>query len=84
MKALFPGFFDLAGLRPRLLELFPRKAYSPAAFGKDLLAGLIVGIVALPLSMAFSISAGGSPAQGLYTAITAGFFVSLLGGSKFQ
>jgi SulP family sulfate permease len=90
MKALFPGFFDLSGLRPRLLEVFsrkqdgPGKAYGPAALGKDLLAGFIVGIVALPLSMAFSISAGGSPAQGLYTAITAGFFVSLLGGSKFQ
>jgi SulP family sulfate permease len=47
-------------------------------------AGLIVGIVALPLSMAFSISAGGSPAQGLYTAIGAGLAVSLLGGSKYQ
>jgi SulP family sulfate permease len=82
------NFFDIASLRPRLLEIFPPwsggKAYRLPDFGKDLLAGLIVGIVALPLSMAFSISAGGSPAQGLYTAITAGFFVSLLGGSKFQ
>jgi SulP family sulfate permease len=43
-----------------------------------------VGVVALPLSMAFSISAGGTPAQGIYTAIFAGFCVSLLGGSKFQ
>jgi SulP family sulfate permease len=88
MKAKIPGVFDIPSLRPRLLELLPRfggdKAYRLPDFGKDLLAGLIVGIVALPLSMAFSISAGGSPAQGLYTAITAGFFVSLLGGSKFQ
>jgi SulP family sulfate permease len=87
-KTLFPGFFDIRSLRPRLLEILPRRdgagGYGPGDFGKDLLAGLIVGIVALPLSMAFSISAGGSPAQGLYTAISAGFFVSLLGGSKYQ
>ncbi|MDR3148388.1 MAG: STAS domain-containing protein [Treponema sp.] len=90
-KTLFAGFFDLSGLRPRLLEILPRRggmkdtaAYGLPAFGRDLLAGLIVGIVALPLSMAFSISAGGSPAQGLYTAIGAGFVVSLLGGSKYQ
>jgi SulP family sulfate permease len=85
-KTLFPGFFDIRGLRPRLLEILPfgGGGYSLRDFGRDLLAGLIVGIVALPLSMAFSISAGGSPAQGLYTAITAGFFVSLLGGSKYQ
>ncbi|MDR2376731.1 MAG: STAS domain-containing protein [Treponema sp.] len=95
---MFPGFFDLGSLRPRLLEILPRKgaagpgksaaygpaAYGPADFGKDLMAGVIVGIVALPLSMAFSISAGGTPAQGLYTAIGAGFIVSLLGGSKYQ
>ena len=86
-KPGFPGFFDLGGLRPRLLEILPHKggtAYGLPAFGKDLMAGFIVGIVALPLSMAFSISAGGSPAQGLYTAIGAGFVVSLLGGSKYQ
>ncbi|MDR1301473.1 MAG: STAS domain-containing protein [Treponema sp.] len=72
---------------PRIVEIFPGtkgKAYSWTAFGKDCLAGVIVGIVALPLSMAFSIAAGGTPAQGLYTAITAGFCISLLGGSKFQ
>jgi SulP family sulfate permease len=92
MKTIFPGFFDLRGMRPRLLEILPRKdavagagaPYGLPAFGKDLLAGFIVGIVALPLSMAFSISAGGTPAQGLYTAIGAGFVVSLLGGSKYQ
>jgi SulP family sulfate permease len=88
MKIKIPGVFDIRSLRPRLLEILPSagggKAYGLPDFGKDLLAGLIVGIVALPLSMAFSISAGGSPAQGLYTAITAGFFASLLGGSKFQ
>ncbi|MDR2211854.1 MAG: STAS domain-containing protein [Spirochaetaceae bacterium] len=88
MKKNFPGFFDLQSLRPRFFEIFHRpeqgKAYGPRDFTKDLLAGFVVGIVALPLSMAFSISAGGSPVQGIYTAIAAGFFVSLLGGSKFQ
>jgi SulP family sulfate permease len=87
MKTKIPGI-DIPSLRPRLLEILPRfsggKAYRLHDFGKDFLAGLIVGIVALPLSMAFSISAGGTPAQGLYTAISAGFFVSLLGGSKYQ
>jgi SulP family sulfate permease len=72
---------------PRTLELFsrdPRKRYSWASFGKDCIAGLTVGVVALPLAMAFSIAAGGTPAQGLYTAIVAGFCISLLGGSKYQ
>ncbi|MDR2177223.1 MAG: hypothetical protein LBP20_04170, partial [Treponema sp.] len=62
-KPLFPGFFDLDGMRPRLLEILPcsgKTPYGLPAFGRDLVAGLIVGIVALPLSMAFSISAGGS------------------------
>jgi SulP family sulfate permease len=80
-KIIRPGDFI-----PRIVELLPGRGsgYSWAGFGKDCLAGIIVGIVALPLSMAFSIAAGGTPAQGLYTALTAGFCVSLLGGSKFQ
>jgi SulP family sulfate permease len=85
--------FKLVSLRdfiPRTLELFSGKhgtgkpPYSPASFGKDCISGVTVGIIALPLAMAFSIAAGGSPAQGLYTAIAAGFFISFLGGSKFQ
>ncbi|MDR3138909.1 MAG: STAS domain-containing protein [Treponema sp.] len=78
---------SLGDFIPRTFELFSRgegKGYSPAAFGKDCVAGLTVGIVALPLAMAFSIAAGGSPAQGLYTAIWAGFFISFLGGSRYQ
>ncbi|MDR2797267.1 MAG: STAS domain-containing protein [Treponema sp.] len=80
-------FIQRGDFIPRIVELFPGTTggnYSWAAFGKDCLAGVIVGIVALPLSMAFSIAAGGTPAQGLYTAITAGFCISFLGGSKFQ
>ena len=50
----------------------------------NLVAGLIVGIVALPLAMAFAIASGAKPEQGIYTAIVAGFFVSIFGGSRFQ
>ena len=53
-------------------------------FFKDLAAGLTVGVVALPLAMAFAIGAGASPVQGLHTAIIAGFLTALLGGSGYQ
>jgi SulP family sulfate permease len=62
---------------------FLRK-YTFSYFKKDLLAGLTVGIVALPLAMAFAIASGVPPERGLYTAIIAGFLVSLLGGSRVQ
>src|SRR5271167_2997260 len=58
--------------------------YSWETFRKDLISGLTVGIVALPLAMAFAIASGVSPEKGLYTAIVAGFLISLLGGSKVQ
>jgi SulP family sulfate permease len=58
--------------------------YSWKFFKCDLIAGVTVGIVALPLVMAFAIAAGLSPQIGLYTAIVAGFLISLLGGSRFQ
>ncbi len=60
------------------------KSYSPHLFGKDLVAGLTVGLVALPLAMAFAISSGVPPQAGLATAIVAGFLAALLGGSKTQ
>lgn len=60
------------------------KKYNKQLFIKDLLAGIIVGIVALPLAIAFGIASGVSPERGLITAIIAGFLVSLLGGSKVQ
>ena len=50
----------------------------------DLMAGVIVGIVALPLAIAFGIASGVSPEQGIITAIVAGLIISLLGGSKVQ
>lgn len=60
------------------------KDYSIQSFQKDLSAGLIVGIIAIPLGMAFAIASGVKPEYGLYTTIMAGIFISLLGGSKFQ
>lgn len=60
------------------------RGYSRRVFMKDLTAGIIVGIVALPLAIAFGIASGVSPTQGLFTAILGGFLVSLLGGSKVQ
>jgi len=68
--------------RPKLFETL--KNYDRQQFGKDVLAGLIVGIVALPLAIAFAIASGVSPEKGLYTAVIAGFIVSVLGGSRVQ
>ena len=61
-----------------------REGYSASDFRHDLLAGTVVGIVALPLSMALAIAVGAPPQAGLYTAIVAGFIVALLGGSRTQ
>ena len=60
------------------------RGYSRSRFTSDLMAGIIVGIVALPLAIAFGIASGVSPEQGLFTAILGGFIVSLLGGSNVQ
>lgn len=60
------------------------KNYSGKKFFTDLMAGIIVGIVALPLAIAFGIASGVSPEQGLITAIIAGFIISFLGGSTVQ
>ena len=58
--------------------------YTREQFTRDVIAGVIVGIVALPLAIAFAIASGLSPERGLYTAIVAGFLISLLGGSRVQ
>ncbi len=68
--------------RPKLFDTL--KNYSRKQFANDLLAGLIVGIVALPLAIAFAIASGVSPEKGLYTAVIAGFIISVLGGSRVQ
>ena len=67
---------------PRLLDTLP--GYNRARFFNDLGAGLTVGVVALPLAMAFAIASGLKPEAGLFTAIIAGLIISLLGGSRVQ
>lgn len=69
-------------MRPSLIESL--RGYSRDVFMKDLMAGIIVGIVALPLAIAFGIASGVTPEKGIITAIIAGFLISLLGGSKVQ
>ncbi|RWH81294.1 SulP family inorganic anion transporter [Mesorhizobium sp.] len=76
-----PSFAEL--YTPKILTVL-REGYGLPHLRADAVAGLTVAIVALPLSMAIAIASGATPAQGLYTAIVGGFFVSLLGGSRFQ
>ena len=68
--------------KPKLFSAL--KNYNKQTFTADLMAGLIVGIVALPLAIAFGIASGVSPEKGIITAIVAGFAISALGGSKVQ
>lgn len=72
----------LKALKPKLFSVI--KNYSGQQFAKDVVAGIIVAIIALPLSIALAIASGVNPEQGLYTAIVAGFFISFLGGSRVQ
>ena len=68
--------------RPKLLDSL--KGYTREHLGTDIAAGITVGVVALPLAMAFAIASGLKPEAGLFTAIIAGFIISVLGGSKVQ
>ena len=68
---------------PKLFSVL-RQGYSRQQFTKDAFAGIIVGIVALPLAIAFAVASGVSPEKGLITAIVAGVLISLLGGSRVQ
>src|SRR3954451_13684664 len=61
-----------------------REGYTRERLMRDLISGVVVGVVALPLAMAFAIASGLPPERGLYTAIVAGFLVSALGGSRVQ
>jgi SulP family sulfate permease len=67
---------------PRSVECL--RGYTVRQFAQDLIAGLTVGLVALPLAMAFAIASGVKPQAGLYTAVVAGFLISALGGSRTQ
>lgn len=70
-------------LEPKLITVF-REGYSKKQLTSDLIAGVIVGIVALPLAIAFAIASGVKPEQGLYTAVIAGFVIGALGGTRAQ
>src|SRR5690625_585908 len=70
--------------RPKLFSLIREGAITKEQLVKDTLAGVIVGIVALPLAIAFAIASGVSPEKGLITAIIGGLVISILGGSRVQ
>ena len=75
----------MKGVHPFKPELYyTLKNYSKEKFTADLMAGIIVGIVALPLAIAFGIASGVSPEKGILTAIIAGFAISAFGGSRVQ
>src|ERR1700736_3728470 len=76
-----PSFVEL--YTPKLVTIL-RERYGLSGLKADIVAGLTVAIVALPLSMAIAIASGVTPDRGLYTAIVGGFIVSALGGSRFQ
>ena len=69
-------------LKPKLFSVM--KTYTREQFVKDVVAGIIVAIIALPLSIALALASGVTPEKGIYTAITAGFVISFLGGSRVQ
>src|SRR4051812_24055780 len=69
---------------PRSILTLAGGGYTAGAFASDLLAGFTVGLVALPLAMAFAIASGLTPQAGIYCAIITGFIISALGGSRFQ
>jgi len=84
MRAAKPNAVDVWRLyEPKLFSVL-RHGYGAADFRRDIVAGLTVSIVALPLSMALAIASGTTPDKGLHTAIIAGFLISLLGGSRVQ
>lgn len=68
--------------KPKILTSL--RGYTPSAFASDAIAGVIVGVVSLPLAIAFAIASGVSPDRGLVTAVIAGFIISVLGGSRVQ
>ncbi|MBR6857139.1 MAG: sulfate permease [Bacteroidaceae bacterium] len=74
---------NIRGFQPKLFSTL-KNGYNKQTLVQDLLAGVIVGIVALPLAIAFGIASGATPEAGILTAIVAGFIISFFGGSKVQ
>lgn len=69
---------------PKIFEVIKYQGYNLDKFRRDALAGMTVAVISIPLAMALAIASGVTPAQGLYTAIIAGFFIALMGGSRYQ
>ena len=84
MKEKFSTYREILmeKLKPKLFSVM--KTYTKEQFIKDVIAGIIVAIIALPLSIALALASGVGPEQGIYTAITAGFLISFFGGSRVQ
>ncbi len=74
--------FHLPVFRPRLVEVL--RDYNAARLRTDIFSGITIGVLALPLAIAFAIASGMTPESGIYTAIIAGFIISALGGSRVQ
>jgi SulP family sulfate permease len=83
---LFMSRSHLFSLRPghAIREACVQEPYSPRRFAKDVMAGITVGIIAIPLAMALAIASGVAPQYGLYTAIIAGVVIALTGGSRYS
>lgn len=78
----FSNFYDKS-FSPKFFEIL-KKGYSLEYFKRDCIAGMTVAVISIPLAMALAIASGATPAQGLYTAVVAGFFIAFLGGSRYQ
>lgn len=78
----FSNFYG-KNFSPKLFEVL-KKGYSLEYFKRDCIAGMTVAVISIPLAMALAIASGATPAQGLYTAVVAGFFIAFLGGSRYQ
>jgi MFS superfamily sulfate permease-like transporter len=82
IQPIIPSSFVRSSMLPA--SIIALHAYSARTFLSDLIAGVTVGLVALPLAMAFAISSGMPPEAGIYTAVVTGFLISALGGSFVQ
>lgn len=77
------SLLEIFKFKPKLFECLGQ-GYSPQQLSKDISAGITVGVLALPLAMAFAIASGATPSAGIWTAIIAGFCISIFGGSRVQ
>lgn len=85
MLAVWKNFQKYYGAKfaPKIYEVL-KSGYDKEKFRRDCISGMTVAVISIPLAMALAIASGVTPAQGLYTAIVAGFFIALLGGSRYQ